>query len=591
MEDESPSLKALLNELEEMTEEIDEGYIFDAISKLQQNGDAGQPPMDWLAERIAFQFREQHGETDSPSGTYFCPMMVLRNDDGTITEVPSLHELTPEIMNYWSIRAEKATHPVFKARYADLVWEFSKTVTGTVPSYRIAHIAIDSIVKIAKRDCYRFNIDVIRKLERALSLALSLGDDLRIQTVRDTILAYEDKIAEDNKPGLWGFSYDLLFHNKKIPLSESQRKSVISALEERLRRLSMPTAEGAMNGWRAEHAALRLAEYYRRNDCQEDLSRVLGAFGTAWEYAAKTGSPLQASHWLQRVHSVYLKYGLTQEAADVAVKLRQIGSEMGADLKAITDEYEIPQEEFERFISAMTEGDLDIVLRRIAAHFIPSRDEVACQLAELAKKAPLSFLFPIQLQDHKGRPVATIGSLEGDLDGRIVYQMTQNMQISFTFLQESIAATRAKFSLSADGLATYLYRSPVFQEDKRAVLQEGLRAYFDGRHMIAAHIFIPQIEDAFRALIELQGGAVLKTGRAGGFHLKTLDELLRDSRVAAVMGEDTAFYFRVLLTDPRGWNLRNDLCHGILPTSTFNTMMTDRLLHVLLCLGNLRGTQ
>ena len=328
-------------------------------------------------------------------------MMVLRNDDGTITEVPSLHELTPEIMHYWSIRAEKATHPVFKARYADLVWEFSKTVTGTAPSYRMAQIAIDSIVEIANRDCYRFNVHVVGKLGRALSLALSLGDDLRIHTVRDTILAYEDKIAEDNKPGLWGFSYDLLFHNKKIPLSESQRKSAINALEERLRRLSAPTAEGSVDGWGAEHAALRLAEYYRRNDCQEDLRRLLGAFGTAWEHAAKTGLPLQASHWLQRVQSVYLKYGLTQEAADVAVQLRQIGSEMGDDLKAITAEYEIPKEELERFISAMTEGDLDIVLRRIAAHYIPRRDDVARQLAELAKRAPLSFLFPIQLQAHK----------------------------------------------------------------------------------------------------------------------------------------------------------------------------------------------
>jgi hypothetical protein len=177
------------------------------------------------------------------------------------------------------------------------------------------------------------------------------------------------------------------------------------------------------------------------------------------------------------------------------------------------------------------------------------------------------------------------------VDGHIVYQMTQNTQISFTFLQESIAATRAKFSLSADGLTTYLDRSPVFQEDKGAILQAGLQAYFDGRHMIAAHLLIPQIEDAIRDLIELQGGAVMKTGRAGGLHLKTLDELLRDSRVAAVMGEDTAFYFRVLLTDPRGWNLRNDVCHGILPASAFNTMMTDRLLHVLFCLGNLREAQ
>ena len=96
---------------------------------------------------------------------------------------------------------------------------------------------------------------------------------------------------------------------------------------------------------------------------------------------------------------------------------------------------------------------------------------------------------------------------------------------------------------------------------------------------------IPQVEDAVRNLVEKMGGVVLKPARNGGLHPKMFDELLRDERMAQIFGEDTALYFQVLFTDPRGWNLRNNVCHGITPDSSFNASEADRVVYVLLCLA------
>ncbi|NEG62137.1 DUF4209 domain-containing protein [Pantoea agglomerans] len=71
----------------------------------------------------------------------------------------------------------------------------------------------------------------------------------------------------------------------------------------------------------------------------------------------------------------------------------------------------------------------------------------------------------------------------------------------------------------------------------------------------------------------------------GGLHLKTFDELLRDPIVENCFGINASFYLRILLTDQRGWNLRNDVCHGISPADSFNYMTADRLLHVILFLS------
>ena len=83
----------------------------------------------------------------------------------------------------------------------------------------------------------------------------------------------------------------------------------------------------------------------------------------------------------------------------------------------------------------------------------------------------------------------------------------------------------------------------------------------------------------------MAGGNVLKQARGGSFHLRTFDEILRDEIIIEALGEDFADYFRILFTDQRGWNVRNNVCHGLKEPSMFNSQIADRLLHALLCLG------
>jgi len=64
--------------------------------------------------------------------------------------------------------------------------------------------------------------------------------------------------------------------------------------------------------------------------------------------------------------------------------------------------------------------------------------------------------------------------------------------------------------------------------------------------------------------------------------------LLRDENIEKCFDTNVSFYFRTLLTDQRGWNLRNDVCHGICPTTVFDSASADRVMHVILCLALVR---
>ena len=47
-------------------------------------------------------------------------------------------------------------------------------------------------------------------------------------------------------------------------------------------------------------------------------------------------------------------------------------------------------------------------------------------------------------------------------------------------------------------------------------------------------------------------------------------------------------YLKILFTDNRGWNLRNDVCHGMIEPELFTKQSADRVLHALLSLGLVR---
>ena len=106
--------------------------------------------------------------------------------------------------------------------------------------------------------------------------------------------------------------------------------------------------------------------------------------------------------------------------------------------------------------------------------------------------------------------------------------------------------------------------------------------------MNSIHLLIPQIEAILRYLVEVTGGNVLKPSKGGGFHLRTLDEILRSEQIKTALDDDVSLYFRVILTDQRGWNIRNSVCHGLLPFDHFTTAIADRLIHILLVLAQVR---
>lgn len=70
---------------------------------------------------------------------------------------------------------------------------------------------------------------------------------------------------------------------------------------------------------------------------------------------------------------------------------------------------------------------------------------------------------------------------------------------------------------------------------------------------------------------------------------KSLNDALSDELTRKALGEDLTIYFAATLSHPKGMNIRNLVCHGIVGPEFFTKNVSERVLHVLAALSLMRA--
>jgi hypothetical protein len=543
----------------------------------------------WVHELLAFHFSENNQEKEGGWGTYYGPTAAYVQEDGSVVEVPSIDRVTEEALTYWMKRAKEAKNPMLVARYAGLVWDFQKIVTQKRPPIEACHLYIESVLKIADGAYDRHRRITFIRLERAISLSLTIGSKELVDKCKAAVLKLGDSVSKEFQPNLWGQPFDLLVENKKVLLSEEEKNKVVGELEGKLETLITGEYENKkVDPWSVEAIALRLARFYRKARKDEEVKRVVLSIGEAFNKEISTAGALQASGWLEHLYRLYSGFKLKEEAEEILIRLREIGPKAAEDMVPVSHSFKLPEEEVELFLGEILAGESEDVFLKVCNHFIPDKEENKKKLLELSKQHPLLFFVGNQIQDRQGRVVASVGSLEDDLEGHIVLQISRSMEFAAVLLRLVLNKGHEKLLFTTESLVEFIKKSPAIQEERLSILHKGITSFFEDDFLSCLHLLIPQIEQAVRNVLEFGGGNVLKPSGGGSFHLRTFDDILRDPILIEVFGDDFCLYLRVLFTDQRGWNLRNDVCHGILHPDFFNADLANRVIHALLCLGLLR---
>jgi lysyl-tRNA synthetase class 1 len=583
-------LEAVLSDFEKRTEPHTETQISTALRHASDDHQdmASEDLKVFQAEWTAFMLMERPKE-DSVWGTYFAPMMILKQDDGGEFRSPDIKNLDAETVAHWEDRARSVADPVMKARYADLVWDLKKAITNERPSHHLAQAAADAYIESAEKHFYTSEIEGFQWLSRAFNLSLSLRETQRTPRVVEAIFRLYDKVVTPRLIGVWIIPFDLLYEKKGV-LTPEQETKVIADLETMLTKTTSGKPEDLIP-FGAQAAAERLAQYYRGKGSRDNVVRVIKTYGEAFERLSKDAGPMLATAWLQPVIERYEQEGLKSDAERLQLLHAEKGKDIRSDLKEFSTTVEISQKEIDEHVEKLIGGGkLHTSLVNVAVGFVPKAKDARKFLEQMRTEAPFFSLFSVGIIEKDGHTSAKIGSVAEDPDGRLHRQLAQTMGIYQPFLALTLDKLRERYAPTVDGILDFLCESPLFANSEKELLRIGLEAYQNGDFVKAVHILVPQVEHILRNFLGMLGVPTLKTVRnhPGIKDAKSMNDVLSDERVREVLKEDLWRYLAVLYTDKRGFNLRNDLAHGLLTLEAFNKPIADRVFHSLLALSLLR---
>jgi len=588
-------VQIILAAFESRTEPYNEVEISDALRRSADDHKdmSTEDFKGYYAEWAAFLF---YGRPDKDNvwGTYFAPMFTATRNDGKELRSPDIEDLDAETAAHWELRAQSVRDPVMRARYADLVWDLKRLITKQRPSYEYAQIAIDAYVEATQKKLCTSNIEGVQWLNRALDLSLSLNDKNRKTQVVDAMFEFYEKSVDPHHVGVWVFMFDTLYGKDLV--NAEKEKRIIADLEKMLERTSSkgPNPD-EFNPHGAQAAAERLAQHYKRQGDRANVERVITTYGGAFEQISKEASPMLAMAWLQPVIERYEQEGLKQDAERLQLLHREKGKNIASDLKEYSTTVEISKKEIDEIVEQLIgSGELKTSLLNIARAFIPKAKAGREFLETMRTQAPLLSIIPIGIVDRDGHTTARIGSLDEDLDGRLHRQLGEMMNFLHPFLTLTLERFWERYTPTVDQTLDFLCQSILFADARDGLLREGLLAYEREDFVKAIHVLVPQVEHILRNFLVLLDIPPLKTVRnhPGIMDAKSMNDVLGEPRVREVMTENLWRYLEVLYVDKKGgFNLRNDLAHGLLSPNWFNRAIADRIFHSLLALSLIRGKE
>jgi len=540
----------------------------------------------FYAEWSAFFFQDL-SKRKSDWNTHFGPMISFGDQHS-----PDVRMLDAEIITHWEQRAKSSKSPIMRARYADLVWDFKRTVTNESPSHEFALIAVDAYAEATKRELFKMPIEGVGWLRRALQLSLTLRDENRTKQVIAAIFDFYDAVAQPRLAGIWIAPFDLL-HDQQKHLTPEQKQKLVGDLEKMLDITSGGGKPDEFDPFGAQSAAERLAKHYRSKKEPENVRRVFLKYAGAFKSISEKANPLFAMAWLQPVIEELQNENLKAEAEDLQKLFEDKAKNVHSDLKTIQVETKIEQKEIDSWLQGLIVRDnLQQALINTTIYFIPKADAARTLLEKLKRDAPLLSLTNVLVIKKDGTPTAKIGSIDEDEEGRLHQQLNQTIGFYQPFLLMAFDEIKRVYSPQVDQIVEFLALSPLFGDEKDTLLKQGIEAYLQQDYVKAIHVLIPQIERIMRKLLPLVGVPILKTVRDSGvMDAKGMNDILREHRVRNAFGENIWRYLFVVYVDKRGMNLRNDLAHGLLSVAAFNKAVADCVFHTLLVLSLTREAQ
>lgn len=462
-----------------------------------------------------------------------------------------------------------------RARIADLCWFGSKPRDPNM-----ALVAIDAYTEYTFDDIdhYHNSKDTFRRAIFLCNIHRSLTLDRRIK-IRDYLQNVLDK--PESSPGLKCAVFDLLHEvgfekdtehiiECMINDSENAQPDTLRMLLERVYKLVI--AKNRNNPLAFELNKKIATTYISEAEMATSSMFSAGMYRKALEEYHKIPKSCRAT------------YVSEADLTDLKLKIGESNKQSLSGMSKISSEpMDISELVFsvEKYLRG--KELFEAILSYVFLAVMPSIERLKEEAIEKTRTSILSAMIPTEIFSGDGRliarkPTFNIGdSSHPDNEAALEFEMIQSYKLVVdlavkTVIIRGLDIIQAEHVVSLDVLVALCYRSSIVPSDRVIVWAKGLLYGFEGEFTTSIHILAPQVEHCVRLLLK-SVEAITTTIDTKGIETENgLSTLLDHCDIGKVIDADLLFELKALFTVPAGFNVRNDVAHGLLDSYNNDTI-------------------
>jgi len=489
-----------------------------------------------------------------------------------------------EELEFFECILDSLEEPWLKARLADLLWLCS---TPKNPDH--AGVAIRSYLA-HPINSKSWNRDVGKCWERAARLAMQIGERKKIDDIKNKLFqAFKLEYPDCMYMPFW-----LARHLDRLNLDFEFREFMAVRLFELGANLKDKFHFDAARSY-LDLAARKFEQSSDEKGRVDSLLSIADCFEKEGD-SRLSGSNLVANSFYENAIQAYRRVPTKhRDDHDFGNKIQVIRAKITSSGKASLEEMALvrsPPFDISEMVEAATahvagKNSLEeALLYFVGLYPGPKYQCLASSARESIRESPLLSILGSSYISEEGRIVAKTpaanfdGTYESSANKAVLNrQVHQVLKSEIQMVVEGevlpgLGQILREYRVTKEFLGAVCHQSPIVPEGRDQLLAFALWLGFEYDFGNAIHLLCPQIENIVRVQLKEFGALTSNIDREGIENENGLSALMGLPESKDVFGSDLAFEIESVFTDALGFNLRNEVAHGLLNDNSSSSIAT-----------------
>ncbi len=511
-----------------------------------------------------------------------------------------IDDYSQEKLDYYIERFSKCLNPQLKSRYGDILIDYQgkKIIKNKYDIFCVLVPLLLQVAKLATKENHDEYFYAIDQLSRATELCLCYKKEDMLKQSIEEIIRFLTGVGSI-------YVYRWVLEPTDILLTVMNSSKMKSMVDKDIIQLALRKLNEAREFWLKEkNYHLHLLVCYRlvtwNKKLQQPVADLNLEIGLSFELEAEhqqgrvEKTEGVKAGFLQKALRHYLKIGAIGKVNEMKVKLKKAYlAEQENELKAVMTPMTIPENlrhHIERILNGYRELESAERILEVFArdpHLNIDVPNLYLNVDAHFKEFILGAIIPTSIISD-GRKIAQATEYEEQKELEFKRQYCGRLELQSIFLLMPIFEIMKVKGLTIE-LLLQKYLDWDFYEPKRErMIRTGFERFLAEDYISALHILIPQFETCLRDMFFAVNipTTVIKEGELQ--YEQVFGEFLNRPEVKEALGIDIHKYIETVMVAQDGWNIRNNIAHGLASTVIFNIKYAIIIVHLFCILFNFK---